>query len=60
MELLPVDYDDDDMARSEHAKDAKELFISEVLDREGEQQKSSTVKFRRMIRGHAKPFILTS
>ena len=57
MELLPINCDDDDMARREHAKDAKELFISEVLDHEGEPQKRSTVKFRCMVRGHSKPFI---
>ena len=60
MELLPINCDDDDMARREHAKDAKELFISEVLDHEGEPQKRSTVKFRCMVRGHSKPFIFNS
>ena len=40
LELLPVDCDDDDMARREHAKDAKEHFVSEVSDHEGEPQKT--------------------
>ena len=60
MELLPINCDDDDMARRDHAKDAKELFISEVLDHEGEPQKRSTIKFRCMVRGHSKPLYLIS
>ena len=52
MELLPMECDDDDMARREHAKDAKELFITEVLDHEGEPQKRGTVIFRCKISGY--------
>ena len=47
-----MDCDDDE----EHAKDTKELFISEVLEHEGEPQKRSIDKFRCVVRGHAKLF----